>query len=111
MGHFLRTEIDSVTFVSVVRARATGAARRVRSASVTVEELGEPALKVRVQSQEMFVYERGKEKQQHQRKQVTVTNYDTLTAAAASCLEPERVSCHAAGEGGGRGSGRGLGRA
>lgn len=61
MGHFLRTEIDKVTFVSVVRARATGAARRVRSASVTVEELGEPALKVRVQSQEML-YTSGEKK-------------------------------------------------
>lgn len=68
-----------------------------------MEELGEPALKVRVQSPGDVIYERGKEEQQQQRKQVTVTNYDTLTAAAASCLEPERVSCHAAGEGAGRG--------
>lgn len=91
--------------MSVVRARATGAARRARSASVTVEELREPALKVRVLSPGDVIDERGKEEQQQQRKQVTVTNHDTLTAAAASCLEPERVSCHAAGEGAGRGGG------
>lgn len=48
-------------------------------------------------------------RQKQRRNQVTVTKYDTLTAAAGSCLVPERVTCHAAGEG--EGKRRGFGRA
>lgn len=39
---------------------------------------------------------------------VSVTKPDMLTAAAASCLRPERVPCHAAGEGEGRRRGSGI---